>query len=148
MQIDTFLSVSFFVQSQAEKEKLETLGYLNTQKNDDVNDGISNEQDNCADKPKGPLKGMCTSGYNGQSCISTNQCGIDRFCSMDQEGYNNDGIGDLCDFYEGNGANDTDEDGMCEKDDNCTTFLTQPTGQKVVMVLTIHACLPLWKISG
>jgi len=38
---------------------------------------------------------------------------------MDQEDSDQDGFGDVCDFCEGNGLYDSDEDGICDGDDNC-----------------------------
>lgn len=109
----------FFQLSREEKEKLETLGYLSIQTNDDDNDGISDAQDNCVATPNGPIRGMCTSGYRGESCTNNDQCGVGGFCSMHQEDDDNDSVGDACDFCEGNGADDIDEDGVCDKEDNC-----------------------------
>jgi len=38
---------------------------------------------------------------------------------MDQENSDQDDYGDACDFCEGNGRYDSDEDGICDDDDNC-----------------------------
>jgi arylsulfatase A-like enzyme len=91
--------------SPGEREKLETLGYLSgPQKEDGDNDGIIDEEDNCADKPNGPVKGTCTSGNSGEYCKNNDQCGSGGFCSMQQEDGDHDGFGDVCDFFTGNGA--------------------------------------------
>jgi arylsulfatase A-like enzyme len=112
----------FFQLSQEEKEKLATLGYLTIEKNDDDKDGIINGKDNCIDKPNGPMKGMCTRGYRGESCTNNEHCGANGFCSMHQEDDDRDGVGDTCDVCEGNGADDIDGDGVCDKEDNCYTL--------------------------
>jgi arylsulfatase A-like enzyme len=96
--------------------KLQTLGYLSTSKrDDDDSDGVINKEDNCIDKPNGPLKGMCMKGYRGEPCVSHVQCGADGFCSKQQEDGDHDGIGDACDACEGDGAYDLDEDGLCDQ---------------------------------
>ena len=38
---------------------------------------------------------------------------------MGQEDSDAGGIGDVCDYFDGSGQYDTDEDGICEKNDNC-----------------------------
>jgi len=102
--------------SPGEREKLETLGYLSSQeKQDDDKDGIVDEDDDCADKPNGPARGMCTRGHRGELCVSHDQCGVDGFCSMRQEDGDRDGHGDACDTCEGAGAYDMDGDGVCEQ---------------------------------
>ena len=102
--------------SPGEREKLQALGYLSGPKKEDGdNDGIVDEEDNCADQPNGPAKGTCTRGHSGEFCNNNDQCGSDGFCSMQQEDRDHDGFGDVCDFCEGNGAYDTDKDGVCDK---------------------------------
>jgi hypothetical protein len=88
-------------------------------KEDSDYDGISNEKDNCINNPNGPKEGVCTSGYRGEICRNSYECGVVGFCSMNQEDVDEDGFGDVCDFCKGNGNYDTDEDGLCDKEDNC-----------------------------
>lgn len=68
-------------------------------------DGVANYEDNCINTPNGFLGGTCTSGTVGEFCDFINDdCGIDGFCSEDQEdSYPPQGnnIGDACDC-EGN----------------------------------------------
>jgi arylsulfatase A-like enzyme len=108
---------SLFIQIPPDDiEKLQTLGYLSTSKReDDDSDGVINKEDNCIDKPNGPLKGTCMKGFRGEPCVNHVQCGADGFCSMRQEDGDHDGIGDACDACEGDGAYDLDEDGLCDK---------------------------------
>jgi hypothetical protein len=98
-----------------EREKLEALGYLSgPKKRDEDNDGILDEEDNCADKPNGPVTGTCTSGNSGELCKNNDQCGSNGLCSMQQEDGDGDGCGDVCDFCEGNGVYDMNN-GVCDK---------------------------------
>jgi hypothetical protein len=82
-------------------------------------DGIDNPQDNCFSIPNGPALGTCTAGDVSNACTNNGDCGTDGFCSMDQEDSDQDDYGDVCDFCEGNGRYDSDEDGICDDDDNC-----------------------------
>ena len=100
-------------------------------------DGIPYDIDNCPDTPNGPNSGTCVScndGTIGSSCTANEQCS-GGYCSMNQEDYDGDTIGDVCDVAEdtyppdGNGCidacecegnfdNDLDVDGT-----DTTTFL-------------------------
>ncbi|MBW2652254.1 MAG: thrombospondin type 3 repeat-containing protein [Deltaproteobacteria bacterium] len=82
-------------------------------------DGLDNPQDNCFSIANGPSLGTCTEGDVSNTCTSNEGCGTDGFCSMNQEDSDQDGYGDVCDFCEGNGKYDSDEDGICDNDDNC-----------------------------
>jgi hypothetical protein len=82
-------------------------------------DGIDNPQDNCFSIANGPALGTCTAGDVSNSCTNSEDCGTGGFCSMDQEDTDQDDYGDVCDFCEGNGRYDSDEDGICDDDDNC-----------------------------
>jgi hypothetical protein len=52
-------------------------------------DGLYYYEDNCPNTPNGPSGGTCTNGNSGASCTmpgdNTSECGINGFCSMDQE---------------------------------------------------------------
>ena len=77
-------------------------------------DGIENQIDNCPGIPNGPILGTCLAGDASNTCTSNEECESGGFCIMDQEDTDPDGFGDVCDFCEGNGNYDTDEDGLCE----------------------------------
>jgi hypothetical protein len=104
-------------------------------------DGIDDNQDNCPYTQNGPHNGTCTSGDStGDNCTDNTTCGTGEFCSMNQEDYDNDTIGDACDncIYTVNpsqidcdndtwgdecdpdGITDTDGDGIGDACDNCT----------------------------
>ena len=63
---------------------------------DDDNDGVLDEQDNCPHTPNGPDGGTCAEGDTGNYCNSSEECGSDGFCSMNQEDTDEDGAGDVC----------------------------------------------------
>jgi len=86
---------------------------------DSDSDGLENQNDNCPKAPNGPVLGTCTAGNVSNTCTSDEDCGTGGSCSMDQEDSDLDGFGDVCDFCEGNGKYDTDEDGLCNDEDNC-----------------------------
>jgi hypothetical protein len=69
-------------------------------------DGILNISDNCPTTPNGPNGGTCTAGAIGSSCVSNEECGDGGVCSMNQEDFDDDVIGDVCDT-----CTDTDNDG-------------------------------------
>ncbi len=60
-------------------------------------DGVLDGQDNCPTVPNGSSEGTCTSGYTGVSCTTNGNCGVDGFCSINQEDTDTDGAGDVCD---------------------------------------------------
>jgi hypothetical protein len=66
-------------------------------------DGIQDSQENCPDKPNGPLLGTCMPGSDkaGASCTSDADCVIgcssNGKCSMNQEDTDADGKGNVCD---------------------------------------------------
>ncbi len=80
-------------------------------------DGILSEEDNCPTTPNGPERGTCTSGTSetiGRPCMTDAECGIDGFCSMNQEDtypVDGDGIGDACFLCESDFDLDSDVDG-------------------------------------
>jgi hypothetical protein len=63
-------------------------------------DGVSDAFDNCPGAPNGPDGGTCTAGVPeliAEFCVFDSDCGSGGFCSLDQEDYNTDGLGDACD---------------------------------------------------
>ena len=103
-------------------------------------DGAGDACDNCPDTPNGSAIGTCvnyTNGTIGSTCTANEQCS-GGYCSMNQEDYDGDTIGDVCDAdtvedtypppggnscgdaceCEGNFDNDLDVDGT-----DTTTFL-------------------------
>lgn len=80
-------------------------------------DGLINGGDNCAGTPNGlflgtctqTIKGVVTSG-SGRVCAGAGICPQDESCSMNQEDYNSNGVGDACECY-GDFDQDGDSDG-------------------------------------
>jgi hypothetical protein len=68
-------------------------------------DGIPDNEDNCLATPNGPDLGTCTNENAGENCMSNDDCGTGAFCSMNQEDFDNDEIGNVCDL-----CTDQDED--------------------------------------
>jgi hypothetical protein len=69
-------------------------------------DGPGDACDNCPVTPNGPALGTCTAGdFIGDSCEENADCGQGGVCSMNQENYDNDNFGDVCDT-----CTDTDGD--------------------------------------
>jgi hypothetical protein len=46
-------------------------------------------------------------------------CSSNGLCIKDQRDNDSDGFGDVCDYCDGNGAQDSDTDGHCDFEDNC-----------------------------
>jgi hypothetical protein len=90
-------------------------------------DGILDSEDNCPNKPNGPNLGTCsaTSDKSGITCTSdadcADGCSSNGLCIKDQRDSDGDDIGDVCDYCDGKGANDSDNDGYCDLEDNCPT---------------------------
>lgn len=60
-------------------------------------DGIGDDCDNCIDTANGPKGGTCLGGLNNAwSCSNDKFCGLDGSCSMKQEDFDGDDIGDVC----------------------------------------------------
>jgi len=76
-------------------------------------DGIPDDQDNCPNTPNGQDLGTCVNcndGSIGSTCTASGQCS-NGHCSMSQEDYDGDNIGDVCDV-------DTTEDNYPPPDGN------------------------------
>ncbi len=81
-------------------------------------DGFIDSLDNCfitssgTDLPNGPERGTCVKETSnipigtGIVCYDNSTCETDEICQMDQEDWNNNGIGDACECYA-----DIDSDG-------------------------------------
>jgi hypothetical protein len=70
---------------------------------DSDGDGVIDAEDNCPNKPDGPLLGTCMPGSDksGATCTSDADCVIgcstNGKCSKNQEDTDSDGVGDVCD---------------------------------------------------
>ena len=86
-------------------------------------DYILNTEDNCPEAPNGPDRGTCISGTIGEFCMGDNDCGgeVDS-CSMNQEDFDQDEIGDACDNCPDDYnpiQEDADDDEVGDVCDNC-----------------------------
>jgi hypothetical protein len=71
---------------------------------DSDGDGIADACDNCPDVANGPLAGTCSTNRT----LSCSECVPPGYCSMNQEDWDEDGIGDACDLDDdGDGLDDT-----------------------------------------
>jgi hypothetical protein len=70
-------------------------------------DLVDYSEDNCPIIPNGPALGTCTDDITVNNCTKNTDCGEGDVCSMDQEDFDNDNIGDVCD-----NCTDTDGDGF------------------------------------
>jgi hypothetical protein len=100
--------------------------YLEIALNTDTDaDGVADIDDNCLNKPNGPNLGTCsaTSDNPGINCTSAadcaSGCSSNGLCIKDQRDTDADDFGDVCDYCDGNGAYDADNDGHCDGEDNC-----------------------------
>ncbi|MCK5186349.1 MAG: hypothetical protein KAR43_04390, partial [Deltaproteobacteria bacterium] len=62
-------------------------------------DGLADECDNCPNTPNGQDLGTCVNcndGSIGSTCTANEQC-TNGYCSMEQEDYDRDNIGNVCD---------------------------------------------------
>jgi len=74
-------------------------------------------------------------------------CGLQGFCSKNQEDADQDGVGDGCDYCAGNGGFDKDSDGICDKDDNCPT-VPNPDQNDNVCLNKIEKFAPVGVFKG
>lgn len=78
---------------------------------DSDTDGIPDDCDNCPDVPNGPDLGTCVQGTSG-TCLTDEECGTDGLCSINQENFDGDDEGDVCDDdIDNDGVNNVDNDG-------------------------------------
>jgi len=71
---------------------------------DTDDDGKGSTCDNCPYTPNGPIMGTCIAGdYIGDNCTDNATCGVEGFCSMNQEDSDYDTFGDACDECSNNG---------------------------------------------
>jgi hypothetical protein len=92
---------------------------------DTDNDGIPDNEDNCLAIPNGPTGGTCIdcgNNFLGGTCATPgynpSECGIGGFCNMNQDDYDQDGTGDVCD-------DEVDGDGFFNDEDNCFCVFNQ-----------------------
>jgi len=99
---------------------------------DEDNDAIGTACDNCPSIPNGSDLGTCITGEIGTTCSANEDCGTDALCSLNQENFDQDSEGDVCDSDDDNDGipdgsdtcpydadNDGDGDGICGNLDNC-----------------------------
>lgn len=100
-----YLTVTAYDFSGNESKPSEDIHHL-------VDDGIPDHEDNCPQIPNGPEVGTCSTTFGGVVigtgviCTSDADCEDGETCQMDQEDYNSNGIGDVCNCY-----SDFNEDG-------------------------------------
>ncbi|MFH0979908.1 MAG: thrombospondin type 3 repeat-containing protein [Planctomycetota bacterium] len=92
---------------------------------DDIDgDGTLNGVDNCPLIPNGPNIGTCMAGKSG-ACVVNEDCdttpgSMDGLCSLNQEDWDADAVGDVCDACpHGHNGLDGDSDGIPDGCDNC-----------------------------
>jgi len=100
------------------------LSDYNPDQDDYDRDGLGDRCDNCIEMPNGPDSGVCakTRGIivesKGVNCTSDGECEINETCLMQQEDYNENGIGDVCECYA-----DFDGDGKVYPSDVMILFM-------------------------
>jgi hypothetical protein len=113
--------------------------------NDADNDSMLDINDNCPNKPNGPLLGTCnsTSDKAGAKCHSdadcANGCSSNGKCSMNQEDSDYDGAGDVCDNCPNicnSLQSDADHDGagdVCDTTPGCGGCVTPACEQPCII---------------
>jgi len=124
------------VQPTTSTTPVETTSTTTTLIADIDGDGIPDADDNCQTNPNGPTLGTCTPESDKSGICNTNSdcfdgCGY-GMCGKNQEDFDLDGVGDICDGCPNNankiapGAcgcsitdTDSDSDGIADCNDSC-----------------------------
>jgi hypothetical protein len=135
-----------FMDSAGEWQATDEMYAVRGADNDWDDDGVLNGPDNCLSIPNGPDLGTCTRGDLGITCTAHGDCGVDGFCSLDQddsEVYCVDPFpGDGCDqFAFGDGVGDACDDD--DDDDGCLDLKDpNPQTSSSDVEMDAYLCLP------